>query len=78
MLTAADYFDLETTALVGLFADTEYVWEAVARIGPWIECRFAEGLQLGHEGARVAEGQESSPQMGRHWKPSRASRRSAP
>lgn len=55
MLTAADYFDLETTALAGLFADTDYVWQAVARIEPWIERRFAEGLRPGHDGATVAE-----------------------
>lgn len=54
MLTAADYFDLESTALAGIFADTEYVWQAVARIGPWIEMQFAAGLQPGHAGAQLA------------------------
>ncbi|MDD9955104.1 MAG: hypothetical protein OXP68_02685 [Anaerolineaceae bacterium] len=54
MLTAADYFDLDSTALAGLFADTDYVWQAVARIEPWIERRFAAGLQPGHDGAVVA------------------------
>lgn len=54
MLTAADYFDLETTALAGLFDGTTFVWEAVARIGPWIEHCFAEGLQPGHDGATIA------------------------
>ena len=54
MLTAADYFDLECTALAGIFADTAYVWEAVARIGPWIEAQFAAGLQPGHTGAQLA------------------------
>ncbi|MCY4526011.1 MAG: hypothetical protein OXB89_05330, partial [Anaerolineaceae bacterium] len=54
MLTAADYFDLDTTALAELFEGTDFVWEAVARIGPWIEHCFAEGLQTGHEGAQVA------------------------
>ena len=55
MLTAADYFDLETTALAELFAGTDYVWQAVARIGPWLTQRFANGLQPGHEGARLAD-----------------------
>lgn len=61
MLTAADYFNLETTALAGLFEGTAYVWEAVARIGPWLAQRFAEGLQPGHEGARVADSAALGP-----------------
>jgi len=55
MLAAADYFDLKTTALAGLFEGTDRVWEAVARIGPWIAQRFAGGLQPGYAGARLAD-----------------------
>ncbi|MCE2490081.1 MAG: hypothetical protein J4G17_08930 [Anaerolineae bacterium] len=55
MLTAADYFDLNTTALAELFDGTDFVWQAVARIGPWIERRYAEGLRPGYEGAEVAQ-----------------------
>lgn len=45
VLGAADFFDLTTTALADLFEDTMYVWEAIDRVGPYIESHFANGLQ---------------------------------
>ena len=55
MLTAADFFNLKTTALGDIFTGSDFVWEAIARIGPWIAQRFAQGLQPGHEGAQLAD-----------------------
>ncbi len=55
MPRASDYFDLQRTALAGLFAGTEHVWQAVARIGPWLAQGFADGLQPGHGGAEIAD-----------------------
>ncbi|NWF69573.1 MAG: glucose-1-phosphate thymidylyltransferase [Chloroflexi bacterium] len=45
MLTAADFFDLDACAFADLFAGTGYVWEAIARLGQYIERQFAQGLQ---------------------------------
>lgn len=50
MLQARDFFDLTTTAHAALFADTQYVWEALPRIGTYIRERLASDMPPnGHE-----------------------------
>lgn len=45
MLHAADFFDLNATALAALFDDTTYVWEAINQISPYIAQRFQTDLK---------------------------------
>lgn len=45
MLDAASFFDLTATAHAALFEGTTYVWEAIDRIGAYIEQRLADDLK---------------------------------
>ncbi len=51
MLKAADFFDLEYNRFAGLFAGTEFVWEGLARIKPFLK----DNLQPNVEKARLGE-----------------------
>jgi len=37
MLQAEDYFQWQSTTLAALFVGLNFVWEALARIEPWLE-----------------------------------------